>query len=90
LNLIINFNIIIQLNINMINYQELYDILDNNIIKEDQEMNKLLKIIDYNSIYMDEKEFNNILYLISTNNKKNIINYIKYIKLIKSMHNIEF
>jgi len=73
----------------MINYQELYEILNNNINKEDKEMKKILKIIDYNSIYMNEHEFNYILQLISTNDKINIINYIKYIKLIKFTHKIE-
>jgi len=89
LNLIINFNIITQSNINMINYQELYEILNNNINKENKKIKKILKIIDYNSIYMNEHEFNYILQLISTNDKKNIINYIKYIKLIKFTHKIE-
>ncbi len=73
----------------MDNYQELYDILNNHINKEDKEMKKILKIIDYNSIYMNEHEFNYILQLISTNDKKNIINYIKNIKLIKCTQKIE-
>jgi hypothetical protein len=73
----------------MINYQELYNIMNTNV-KEDVEMNKLIDIIDYNNIYMNEDEFNKILYLISSNDKRKLINYIKYMKLIKSMHNLEF
>jgi hypothetical protein len=73
----------------MINYQELYNIMNTNV-KEDVEMNKLIDIIDYNNIYMNENEFNKILYLISSNDKRKLINYIKYMKFIKSMHNLEF
>ena len=73
----------------MINYQELYNIINTNV-KEDIEMNKLIDIIDYNNIYMNEDEFNKILYLISSNDKRKLINYIKYMKFIKSMHNLEF
>jgi hypothetical protein len=73
----------------MINYQELYNIINTNV-KEDIEMNKLIDIIDYNNIYMNEDEFNKILYLISSNDKRKLIKYIKYMKLIKSMHNLEF
>ena len=73
----------------MINYQELYNIINTNV-KEDIEMDKLIDIIDYNNIYMNENEFNKILYLISSNDKRKLINYIKYMKLIISMHNLEF
>ena len=73
----------------MINYQEHYNIINTNV-KEDIEMDKLIDIIDYNNIYMNENEFNKILYLISSNDKRKLINYIKYMKLIISMHNLEF
>lgn len=76
---------------NSINYQELYNILNNNNTNNnDNKIDYLINQIDFHNIYMTNKEFNEILNFIATNDKQKLLKYIKYIKLIKSMHNLEF
>lgn len=77
---------------NIIDYQEIYNIL--NINNQDNNsannIDYIINQIDFHNIYMTNTEFNQILNYIAHNDKQQLLKYIKYIKLIKSMHNLEF
>jgi len=75
---------------NPINFQEIYNILENDNIQKDNKINYIIDQIEFDNIHMTNKEFNNILNYIANNDKKELLKYIKYTKLVKSMHNLEF
>jgi len=75
---------------NPINFQEIYNILENDNIQKDNKINYIIDQIEFDNIHMKNKEFNNILNYIANNDKKELLKYIKYTKLVKSMHNLEF
>jgi hypothetical protein len=74
-----------------INYQEIYNILDNEV-NNDKTINITLlnKNIDFNLDVMSEYDFNELLKDIAEQNISNIINYIKYNKCIKYFNKLLF
>lgn len=75
---------------NSVDFQEIYNILENDNIKKDNKINYIIDQIEFHNIYMTNQEFNNILNYIANDDKKELLKYIKYTKLVKSMHNLEF
>ena len=50
---------------NPINFQEIYNILENDNIQKDNKINYIIDQIEFDNIHMTNKEFNNILNLAS-------------------------
>jgi hypothetical protein len=69
-----------------INYQEIFDILNENNIKRNSHIELIINIINYHSSNMSEDDFNLILKWIAEENITELINYIKYMKFIKNMN----
>jgi hypothetical protein len=71
-----------------INYQEIFDILNKNNNKKNSNIDFIINIINYNSTYMSDSDFNLILKYIAEENIIGLLNYVKYMKLVKNMNNL--
>lgn len=70
-----------------INYQEIFNLLNENNNKKNSNIESIINIISYNSSNISDYDFNLILKWIAEENITELINYIKYMKFIKNMNN---